>query len=303
MNKGSKRKNDTIQNSSSKKSNIDDPHDFSSPLSSTLLEEDNKTSDTVITVDRDTVHENDDENNSFVDKLLSTIDFLNTLLKTKEDTIKECVTEKDFLVTKVNNMEKLLTEKDSYIKNMEKNIEKMSEIQSKVVSVAKSDKKVAKEKEEKEMEQSSVEAASDESKRKTRRNNVKEKKNKCRFEDQGQCKKRKECPLYHPLKICLPHSKVGYCPRRDSCNFRHPLKPCFQWQREGKCFFGDKCFFRHPAELIKKPFLEESPNQNLKPPIIMSMFNPLTNIPTTFPVNMTPSPWMNNPWQMQHQKN
>ena len=132
---------------------------------------------------------------------------------------------------------------------------------------------------------------------------TKKKKTKCKYEDQVQCKEKRECPNFHPIKTCLPYSKLGNCPNMNSCNYRHPRKPCFQWQKEGKCSRGDKCYFRHPVEQMKKTFLEKGQNPNLNPPMMMNMLNPLMNIPPTMPLNFPPSPWMNNPWQLQSKRN
>ena len=60
-----------------------------------------------------------------------------------------------------------------------------------------------------ERKQDTVEDSSDGTKEKTVKNGQKEKKRKCKYEDQGQCKEGKDCPKFHPGKTCLPYSKLG----------------------------------------------------------------------------------------------
>ena len=85
------------------------------------------------------------------------------------------------------------------------------------------------------------------------------KKKKCRYEDKGRCKLRKQCEFFHPRGICQSFSKLGSCTYKNKCGLRHPTGVCNDYESKGNCPRGDMCKFRHPLQFGQKPFLGMRP--------------------------------------------
>jgi hypothetical protein len=87
-----------------------------------------------------------------------------------------------------------------------------------------------------------------------RKDDIKETKNKCKFENTGSCRKKSECREIHPKKTCQAFSKLGSCPLESACEHRHPFGVCYAWEKNAFCREGDNCRHRHPFEMaISKP--------------------------------------------------
>ena len=65
---------------------------------------------------------------------------------------------------------------------------------------------------------------------------------KCFHYNKGFCKRKNECPLYHPENTCKQFEKEGFC-SRSICRDRHQ-KTCKYW-KAGHCYRGESCQFSH----------------------------------------------------------
>ena len=80
------------------------------------------------------------------------------------------------------------------------------------------------------------------------------KRNKCRYENTGNCRAKNECKDVHPKKTCQSFSKLGSWPLESSCEHRHPYGVCYDWEKFGSCREGDMCRHRHPFDMaLSKP--------------------------------------------------
>ena len=79
---------------------------------------------------------------------------------------------------------------------------------------------------------------------------------KCRHENTGYCKKKNDCPDYHPKLTCQQFGKLGSC-SFEACELRHPSTVCHEWKQTGWCRMGDQCRHRHPFETHLKGIYDQ----------------------------------------------
>ena len=71
----------------------------------------------------------------------------------------------------------------------------------------------------------------------------KEKQIKCKYNNRGYCRKRKQCKYIHSNIICEEHTNGEVCGNKY-CEFRHPKK-CLYFRMKSGCRFGVLCQYVH----------------------------------------------------------
>ena len=66
---------------------------------------------------------------------------------------------------------------------------------------------------------------------------------KCKYNNRGYCRKRKQCKYIHSNIICEEHTNGEVCGNKY-CEFRHPKK-CLYFRMKYKCRFGVLCQYLH----------------------------------------------------------
>ena len=65
----------------------------------------------------------------------------------------------------------------------------------------------------------------------------------CKWEKFGYCRKKNDCPDYHPIEVC----NEEVC-NESKCHKRHP-QPC-RFFRTGTCKFGESCKYDHKQQIL-----------------------------------------------------